>query len=24
VQRMRRAFKRRLGITLQDYVKGFG
>lgn len=24
VQRMRRAFKRRLGVTLQDYVKGFG
>ena len=24
VQRMRRAFKRRLGVTLQDYVKGWG
>lgn len=24
VQRMRRTFKRRLGVTLQDYVKGFG
>jgi transcriptional regulator GlxA family with amidase domain len=24
VQRMRRAFKRKLGVNLQDYVKGFG
>lgn len=24
VQRMRRAFKRRLGVTLKDYVDGFG